>query len=74
MYNNPTGAAVGVSGVSLAAAMPFAPGLSWGEPLWMVLGSFALLAAGSAVRRIAPTWRQMTGESLADEDRAVQSA
>ena len=49
MYSNPSPA--------IAAGAVGTLALTGANPVWTILAGFALLAAGSAIARIAPRWR-----------------
>ena len=51
MYNNPS--AAGAAGIG-AATLPYT-GI---DAVWLLLAGFALIAAGSAMRRMLPVWRR----------------
>lgn len=64
MYSNFSAAAFSATAPATAAVLPldFPLGLDT-EPLWLLLGGFAIFAALQAVKRIAPTWSDITGDA-----------
>lgn len=63
MYNNYSIAGASVAGPATASMLPLDFPLGpQTEPFWLVLGGFAIFAALSAAKRIAPTWSQLVDE------------
>lgn len=64
MYNNYSIAGASIAAPTTASFLPldFPLGPST-EPFWLLLGGFAIFAALSAAKRIAPTWSQLIGSN-----------
>ncbi|QQS02076.1 MAG: hypothetical protein IPK37_06850 [Austwickia sp.] len=64
MYNNYSIAGASIAAPTSASFLPldFPLGPST-EPFWLLLGGFAIFAALSAAKRIAPTWTQLVGST-----------
>lgn len=67
MYHHCGAFTFSVATPATAAMLPLDVPLSSGSgPLWLTLGGFAIFAACSAVKRIAPTWDDLVG--VGDDD------
>lgn len=68
MYNNVGSFGFSIATPATAAMLPmdFPLGIHT-EPFWLVIGGFAIFAACQAVKRIAPTWHELTAGDEADE-------
>ncbi len=72
MYNNFSAAGISAVAPTTAAMLPLDfPLGTQTEPLWLVLGGFAIFAALQAVKRIAPTWHEMVDDNELDERAAT---
>lgn len=73
MYCNPGATVSFATPAAAASVMPMEfPLNAQTEPLWLVLGGFAIFAAGQAAKRIAPTWTDIAGATETATTRATR--